>query len=110
MYTRHLYALINSVMPFKCWVKLTEGAMNELHFFAGTSEDQIRRRYLAAHGGDLHPDGVGRQQHRMGGVAHHRRCPQICQRILLGGGELPILDVSGAAWSIQVFISNVSLV
>ena len=34
---------------------------------ANTPEGQIRRRDLAGPGGDLHPDGVGQQHHRMGG-------------------------------------------
>jgi hypothetical protein len=35
LYTRHLYALINSVPSLSCWVPLTEGAMNELLFWHG---------------------------------------------------------------------------
>ena len=32
LYTRHLYALINSVVSLNCWVELTEEAVNELTF------------------------------------------------------------------------------
>ena len=32
MYTRHLYALINSVGSLKCWIILTEETVNELTF------------------------------------------------------------------------------
>ena len=32
LYTRHLYALINSVVSLNCWVVLTEEAKNELFF------------------------------------------------------------------------------
>ncbi len=32
LYTRHLYALINSVWTLNCWVVLTEGAIKELLF------------------------------------------------------------------------------
>ena len=35
LYTRHLYALLNSVMSLNCWVVLTEGATNELLFWQG---------------------------------------------------------------------------
>ncbi len=35
LYTRHLYALFNSVMSLNCWVTLVEGAMNELLFSQG---------------------------------------------------------------------------
>ncbi len=35
LYTRHLYALINSVVSLNCFVTLTEGAMNELLFWQG---------------------------------------------------------------------------
>ena len=34
LYTRHLYALINSVVSLNCWVELTEEATNELFFLA----------------------------------------------------------------------------
>ena len=33
LYTRHLYALINSVGSLNCWVTLTEEAVNELTFW-----------------------------------------------------------------------------
>ena len=33
LYTRHLYALINSVGSLNCWVILTEEAVNELTFW-----------------------------------------------------------------------------
>ena len=33
LYTRHLYAVINSVVSLNCWVKLTEEAVNELYFW-----------------------------------------------------------------------------
>ena len=32
LYTRHLYALINSVVSLNCWVVITEEASNELSF------------------------------------------------------------------------------
>ncbi len=32
LYTRHLYALINTVWTLNCWVVLTEGAINEVLF------------------------------------------------------------------------------
>ena len=35
LYSRHLYALINSLMSLNCWVVLTEGAINELLFWQG---------------------------------------------------------------------------
>ena len=35
LYTRHLYALINSVVSLNCWVVLTEEATNELSFWHG---------------------------------------------------------------------------
>ena len=35
LYTRHLYALINSVRSLNCWVTLTEGAMSDLLFWQG---------------------------------------------------------------------------
>jgi hypothetical protein len=35
LYTRHLYALINSVVSINCWVELTEEATNELSFWHG---------------------------------------------------------------------------
>ena len=41
LYTRHLYALINSVISLNCWVTLTEGAMNELLFWRGLPRDRF---------------------------------------------------------------------
>jgi len=35
LYTRHLYALINSVLSLNCWVVLKEEASNELSFWHG---------------------------------------------------------------------------
>jgi hypothetical protein len=35
VYTRHMYALIDSVWTLNCWVVLTEGAISELLFWQG---------------------------------------------------------------------------
>ncbi len=92
LYTRHLYALTNSVISLIFWVTLTEGAMSELLFWQG-----LRRADSRAISGrlrrDLHSDGVGRQRYRIGGGAHKGSCPGICPRRCLGGGELPVLDI-----------------
>ncbi len=45
LYSRHLYALIDSVCSLSCWVALTEEARNELLFWRGLPrlrfEDEI---------------------------------------------------------------------
>ena len=51
LYTRHFYALINSVRSLNCWVTLTEGAMSELLFWQGTP----RVRFV----GDIWPPTSG---------------------------------------------------
>ncbi len=51
LYTRHLYALINSVPSLNCWVALTDGALNELIFWQGLPRTRFE--------GDIWPPTAG---------------------------------------------------
>ncbi len=74
LYTRHLYALINSVWTLNCLVVLTEGAINELLFWKGLLiHTQVRGPDLPADWRRIDSDGVGRERLRLGRTHHARR-------------------------------------
>ena len=74
LYTRHLYALMNSVGSLNCWVILTEEAINELTFWQKLPrlifEGSI---WPPTEGVACHPSGAGRRRLRMGRAHHARR-------------------------------------
>ncbi len=75
LYTRHLYALINTMWTLNCWVVMTEGAINELLFGRGSPEaqTQVRGPHLAADWRGFDSDGVGRERLWLGRPHHARR-------------------------------------
>ena len=74
LYTRHLYALINSVGSLNCWVILTEEEVNELTFWQKLPRLRFEGSiYMASNGGGCHPNGVGRKRLRVGRAHHARR-------------------------------------
>ena len=102
LYSRHLYALINSVWSLNHWFVLTEGAVNELLFWQGLPRLRFEGPIWPPAGGVAVRMASDASDIGWGG-AHSSRCPGVRPRVLLSGGERRVVDVSGAARSSKVF-------
>ena len=101
LYTRHLYALIDSVWTLNCWVVLSEGAISELLFWQGLPKLRFAGPIWPPTGGGLDPIGVGRQRFRLG-RPHDAGALLGRTRVLVGGGVRDLFDLSGAPRRDQV--------